>query len=134
MVHHEFSEEGRKARFEQWEKYGADRLKNDLQTDPYRRVHRRRRRASSRRASRPKSSSQVTLCWRKPDSNSRSRSVRGRLRFPFAADYFSLPGNQAEATSGVLRTLVVSRGTESSKPASSVLRLCWRRSSTRRDR
>ena len=64
MVHHEFSEEGRKARFEQWEKYGADRLKNDLQTDPYRRVHRRRRRASSRRASRPKSSSQVTLCWR----------------------------------------------------------------------
>ena len=73
MVHHEFSEEGRKARFEQWEKYGADRLKNDLQTDPYRRVHRRRRRASSRRASRPKSSSQVTLCWRKPDSNSRSR-------------------------------------------------------------
>jgi hypothetical protein len=38
MVHHEFSEEGRKARFEQWEKYGADRLKNDLQTDPYRRV------------------------------------------------------------------------------------------------
>jgi alcohol dehydrogenase YqhD (iron-dependent ADH family) len=31
-------------------------------------------------------------------------------------------------TSGVLRTLVVSRGTESSKPASSVLRLCWRRS------
>src|ERR1700730_14210712 len=45
-------------------------------------------------------------------------SVPGRLRFPFAADYFSLPGNQAEATSGVLRTLVVSRGTESSKPAS----------------
>jgi hypothetical protein len=73
MVHHEFSEEGRKARFEQWEKYGADRLKNDLQTDPYRRVHRRRRRASSRRASRPKSSSQVTLCWREMDSNHRYR-------------------------------------------------------------
>ena len=64
----------------------------------------------------------------------KTSSVPGRLRFPFAADYFSLPGNQAEATSGVLRTLVVSRGTESSKPASSVLRLCWRRSSTRRDR
>ena len=64
----------------------------------------------------------------------KTSSIPGRLRFPFAADYFSLPGNQAEATSGVLRTLVVSRGTESSKPASSVLRLCWRRSSTRRDR
>ena len=48
----------------------------------------------------------------------KTSSVPGRLRFPFAADYFSLPGNQAEATSGVLRTLVVSRGTESSKPAS----------------
>ena len=80
MVHHEFSEEGRKARFEQWEKYGADRLKNDLQTDPYRRVHRRRRRASSRRASRPKSSSQVTLCWRKADSNPRSRLLQRGCR------------------------------------------------------
>jgi hypothetical protein len=29
---------GRKARFEQWEKYGADRLKSDLEADPYRRV------------------------------------------------------------------------------------------------
>jgi hypothetical protein len=38
VVHQEFSEEGRRARFEQWEKYGADRLKSDLQTDPYRRV------------------------------------------------------------------------------------------------
>src|ERR1700724_4305333 len=64
----------------------------------------------------------------------KTSSVPGRLRFPFAADYFSLPGNQAEATSGVLRTLLVSRGTESSKPASSVLRLCWRRSFTHRDR
>ena len=48
----------------------------------------------------------------------KTSSVPGRLRFPFAADYFSLPGNQEEATSGVLRTLVVPRGTESSKPAS----------------
>jgi hypothetical protein len=32
------SEAGRKARFEQWEKYGPDRLKSDLQIDPYRRV------------------------------------------------------------------------------------------------
>ena len=79
MVHHEFSEEGRKARFEQWEKYGADRLKNDLQTDPYRRVHRRRRRASSRRASRPKSSSQVTLCWRgATDQSIRQSCIQGR--------------------------------------------------------
>jgi hypothetical protein len=38
MVHQEFSEEGRRARFEQWEKYGVDRLKSDLQSDPYRRV------------------------------------------------------------------------------------------------
>jgi hypothetical protein len=38
MVHQEFSEEGRKTRFEQWEKYGVDRLKTDLETDPYRRV------------------------------------------------------------------------------------------------
>jgi hypothetical protein len=39
MVHQEFSEEGRKARFEQWEKYGVDRLKSDLQSrDPYRSV------------------------------------------------------------------------------------------------
>jgi hypothetical protein len=38
VVHQEFSEEGRRARFEQWEKYGAERLKGDLQTDPYRRV------------------------------------------------------------------------------------------------
>jgi class 3 adenylate cyclase len=38
MVHQEFSEEGRKARFEQWEEYGLERLKSDLQTDPYRRV------------------------------------------------------------------------------------------------
>jgi hypothetical protein len=38
MVHQEFSAEGRRARFEQWEKYGADRLKGDLQADPYRRV------------------------------------------------------------------------------------------------
>jgi hypothetical protein len=29
---------GRMARFEQWETYGADRLKSDLQADPYRRV------------------------------------------------------------------------------------------------
>jgi len=85
MVHHEFSEEGRKARFEQWEKYGADRLKNDLQTDPYRRVHRRRRRASSRRASRPKSSSQVTLCWREMDSNFWYRGTKG-------VDFRSIPG------------------------------------------
>ena len=35
---HEFSEEGRKARFEQWEKLGLDRVKSDLQSDPYRRV------------------------------------------------------------------------------------------------
>jgi hypothetical protein len=38
MVHQEFSEEGRKTRFEQWEKYGADRLKSYLQADPDRRV------------------------------------------------------------------------------------------------
>jgi hypothetical protein len=38
MVHQEFSEEGRKARFEQWENYGVERLKSDLQADPYRRV------------------------------------------------------------------------------------------------
>ena len=38
MVHQQFSEEGRRARFEQWEKYGVDRLKSDLQSDPYRRV------------------------------------------------------------------------------------------------
>ena len=38
MGYDEISGEGRKARFEQWEKYGADRLKSDLQTDPYRRV------------------------------------------------------------------------------------------------
>jgi class 3 adenylate cyclase len=38
MIHQEFSEEGRKARFEQWEKYGLERLKSDLQVDPYRRV------------------------------------------------------------------------------------------------
>jgi hypothetical protein len=43
----------------------------------------------------------------------KTSGVPSRLRFPFAADYFSLPGNQAEATSGVLRTLVVSRETES---------------------
>jgi hypothetical protein len=33
MVHQEFSEEGRNARFEQWEKYGVERLKADLETD-----------------------------------------------------------------------------------------------------
>lgn len=38
MVHQEFSEQGRKVRFRQWEKYGVERLKNDLLTDPYRRV------------------------------------------------------------------------------------------------
>jgi hypothetical protein len=38
MVHQEFSEEGRRARFEQWEKYGVERRKSDLQSDPYRRV------------------------------------------------------------------------------------------------
>jgi hypothetical protein len=38
MADDEISEEGRKTRFAQWEKYGADRLKSDLQTDPYRRV------------------------------------------------------------------------------------------------
>jgi hypothetical protein len=38
MVHQEFSEEGRRTRFEQWEKYGVERLKSDLQSDPYRRV------------------------------------------------------------------------------------------------
>ena len=38
MVHQEFSEEGRRTRFEQWEKYGVDRLKSDLESDPYRRV------------------------------------------------------------------------------------------------
>ena len=32
----------------------------------------------------------------------KTSSIPGGLRFPFAADYFSLPGNQAEATSGVL--------------------------------
>jgi hypothetical protein len=32
------SEAGRKVRFEQWEVYGADRLKSDLTTDPYARV------------------------------------------------------------------------------------------------
>jgi hypothetical protein len=35
---HEFSEEGRKARFEQWERLGLDRVRNDLRSDPYRRV------------------------------------------------------------------------------------------------
>ena len=35
MVHQEFSEEGRRTRFEQWEKYGVERLKSDLQSDPY---------------------------------------------------------------------------------------------------
>lgn len=38
MANDEISEAGRRARFEQWEKYGADRLKSDLQIDPYRRV------------------------------------------------------------------------------------------------
>jgi hypothetical protein len=38
MVHQEFSEEGRRTRFERWEKYGVERLKNDLQSDQYRRV------------------------------------------------------------------------------------------------
>jgi hypothetical protein len=38
MADDEISDEGRRARFEQWEKYGADRLKSDLQIDPYRGV------------------------------------------------------------------------------------------------
>jgi hypothetical protein len=38
MADDEISKEGRRVRFEQWEKYGVERLKSDLQTDPYRRV------------------------------------------------------------------------------------------------
>ena len=33
---HEFSEAARKARFEQWDEVGADRVKSDLERDPYR--------------------------------------------------------------------------------------------------
>lgn len=38
MAGNEISEEGCEDRFEQWERYGADRLKGDLQNDPFGRV------------------------------------------------------------------------------------------------
>lgn len=38
MANEEISEEGRRARFEQWEKLGLDRVKGDLQADPYCRI------------------------------------------------------------------------------------------------
>jgi hypothetical protein len=41
------------------------------------------------KASRPKSSSQVTLCWRKADSNSRSRSREKAYRVLAASNHSS---------------------------------------------
>jgi hypothetical protein len=38
MTEDGFSEAGRKQKFEQWEKLGLDRVKGDLQADPYRRI------------------------------------------------------------------------------------------------
>ena len=49
-------------------------------------------------------------------------ALRTAAKLHVPADYFSgnqVSGNQAEATSGGLETVVVSRGTESSNPASS---------------
>jgi hypothetical protein len=56
----------------------------------------------------------LTLRWREPDSNWRSRERRPASSLVFVhfpSDYFSW-GKSVEAESGDLATLVVSRGTE----------------------